>query len=69
MTAQILPDGTIQLSSGRVLDPNCGVVGVNHKLEVYEGYDSSWIRYFTADEKRELADVMLARWQAYRAQA
>ena len=68
----------IQLKSGRVLEPNCGILG----LEWYEGrwrvtegydniaaYDSGWHGYddimLTSDERREVALRMIERWREW----
>lgn len=78
----------ITLSTGRVLKPNAGIVGIGPDLNVYEGYDSEfmyphielpdWIKKegldsgpgayeeLTIPERIELADIMIARWQAFK---
>lgn len=35
----------LTLSSGRVLEPNRGFIGINPKLQVCEGYDCDWNIY------------------------
>lgn len=68
---------TLTLSTGRKVYANCGIVGINDKLSTSEGYDgdlptrdefdpeSDW----AADERRELADYMIALWTRYRGEA
>lgn len=65
-------------SSGRELHANRGIVGIAPDLTIYEGYDGgiAWPpdldpdfpdeEAFTADDMRELADEMIARWTAFR---
>ncbi len=68
-----LPDG-ISFSSGRSIYANCGIVGIDAKGVISEGYDGGveWppSKYngskLTADDMRELADVMIARWAAFK---
>lgn len=60
-------------STGRVVSANNGIVGLNEKLEeVFEGYDGSIEHYYkppeerlTPEERRELADYMIALWNKY----
>lgn len=54
------------------------IIGINEKLEIFEGYDSEipLMQYnpeicsmelaFTPGELVELADMMIKRWQAFR---
>ena len=69
-------EGVIRFSSGRVMEPNAGVVGLDHELEVHEGFDNHlfimnadarcWAEPSTAD-MRELADLMIDRWTRFKA--
>lgn len=66
----------IRLASGRELYANCGIVGIDAEGEVSEGHDGgvpgangdaledsdNW----SPQECRELADLMMERWQRYR---
>lgn len=66
----------ITLSTGTEVDANRGIVGIDAALDTYGGYDER-IEYevtepggradLTPAERVELADLMIARWQAYRA--
>lgn len=69
-----------RLKSGRVVYANGGIFGLSEDLELTEGYDGSlssrWPGYeyepdpeheFTADEVREIADIMIERWTRFRA--
>lgn len=74
MSESILAD-RIVLSTGRVFEPESGLVSVRftefecpNEFVLYEGYDS---RIFGADdftnaEKREIAEWMIARWTKFR---
>lgn len=66
----------IVFSSGRRLHANCGIVGIDSELEISEGYDGGIAYYvndpgphnqFSGDDMRELADLMIARWQRFKA--
>lgn len=70
----------IVFKSGRSITPNCGIVGIGPELGVSEGYDNGmdWppIEWgdgvkeedaLTADDMRELADLMIDRWQRFKA--
>ena len=55
--------------SGKKFSANCHIIGINHELELHEGYDGSLGEYeidFTPEEKRELADFMLGLWQKFK---
>ena len=69
-------NGFIVFSTGKRLDPNRGIVGIDHEGSTHEGYDGGipipedavWSdSALTPAECVELADVMLARWAAFRA--
>lgn len=68
-----------ELSSGRRFYANCLIIGLNPGLETCEGYDGDihtgdswqgpdlpWGGGWTTDEKRELAEFMIALWTKYR---
>ena len=70
--------GTIRLTTGRECDANRSIVGIDDEGNVYDGYDGTvdvdgdpvdgdgaW----SNEDKRALADLMIARWQAFRAKA
>ena len=61
----------IKLSSGTEFTAHLGIVGItmDGEVELYTGYDDS-LRYDlrTPADKVELADMMIARWQAARAE-
>lgn len=68
------------LSSGRVLEPNCGIVGITADFEaddfaVYGGFDQAitpapgWEALdgppWTLEERREVAEAMIAIWKRF----
>lgn len=56
-------------STGRVIDANHGIVGINSKLETYEGYDAPFPLYgiqLDQQERHELADYMISLWMKYK---
>jgi hypothetical protein len=60
-----------KLSSGRVVHANRGLVGINPRLEVSQGYDGNIYiedddEPWTPEERAELADAMIARWQEFK---
>ena len=68
----------IKLSSGRTITAVMGIIGISPDLEVFEGYDGyvdwppleGWAdegNKLTADDMCELADIMIDRWQRFRA--
>lgn len=68
---------TLTLSTGRVVDAHDGVLGLTDAGDLVEGYDSTlesaWMpgtddEEFTDAERVEIADAVIARWQAWRAQ-
>lgn len=62
-------------SSGRGLYANCGIIGIAPDLQLSEGYDGpiNWPPHeldsnpLTAEDMIELADMMIERWQKFRA--
>lgn len=73
--------GKLKFTSGKTIEPNCGIVGINHKLEIHHGFDGDLHAEYhqhaevdeygglTAGEICELADFMIARWQLAKAKA
>lgn len=68
-------DDNITLSTGRTISANCGIVGIDPYGEVFGGFDdgirgaSQFDRdadKFTAEERSELADLIIARWVAFK---
>jgi len=66
----------LRLSTGRVVEAHCGIVGLGPDLDVTHGYDGNiagpddgdWSEKAMAPaDAVALADLMLARWAAYRA--
>ncbi len=59
--------------SGKKLDANGGIIGLNQRLEAYGGYDQDldWggsDELLTPDERMELAEYMIALWRRYAAE-
>lgn len=72
----------LKLKTGREVYANRGLIGINAELEVAEGYDGvpdganfpqEWddedYQYWSVEERVELADIMIARWQAFKGKA
>lgn len=68
----------IKLRSGRVLTPNCGILGLERRADrwyITEGYDnladydSSWGETYEAQltdsEREQIAAMMISRWFAW----
>lgn len=70
---------TIKLTSGREFNANCGIVGIDAELDVFGGYDQGIdgaglyddhrLGRWPADDRVALADMMIERWAAFKAQA
>ena len=68
---------TMRFSSGRTIDCHSDVVGLGTTRTVYYGWDGElWApcdqsdldpNDLTDDDKRELADMMIERWQKFKA--
>ena len=68
---------TVRLSSGREFYAHLGLLSVDTEGTVFDGYDGVVQRMenfgsdrledqpFTDAERRELADAMIARWEAF----
>ena len=69
----------IKLSSGRVVDANRDIVGICPRLETTGGWDEGLVQCrasefgeddpWTAEEKRELAMIMIERWRRFKTEA
>lgn len=70
----------ITLSTGKVVDAAFGIIGINEQGEVFEGYDGHIFSPTDAEfldvdpllstvERIELAEVMIARWSKFKADA
>jgi len=76
----IAQDRSYELSTGRQFGVNQGIIGLSPQLRVYEGYDGGLLvtdqeainscddNPWTSAERRELADAMIERWQAFKAE-
>lgn len=57
----------ITFDSGREWEPDSdGIVGLSPDLQLFEGYDSRAGVTLSIEQRHELADVMIARWRAFR---
>jgi hypothetical protein len=62
------------MSSGRRFYANCGIIGLSDRLTVTEGYDGAVPAWedgwggavMTTEERREMADYMIALWTKFR---
>lgn len=62
-------DEIITFSTGLSVKAFHGIVGIAPDLETYYGYDGGLFEYDytpTKQERIELADLMIARWQAFK---
>ena len=61
----------IELSNGRKISANCGILGIDNEGNLYEGYDGVLFdsrhdnAQWTAEERRELAQFAIERWQKW----
>lgn len=69
----------IVFSTGKVIEPNRGLIGLSPDFEIGEGYDSTLPRHeefldiyesdstfiLTKQECRELCEIMIKRWQDF----
>lgn len=62
----------VKLPSGRLIDANEGIIGIDAAGRAFEGYDGflesmgNEASYLTPEERRELADLMIERWNMYK---
>lgn len=75
------PNDELELPSGKIVSANCGIIGIGPNLNLSGGYDdgipcvsNSWhdekdpfSETLSKAEVVDLADIMIARWQAFRA--
>ena len=59
----------VQLSNGRRLVCNGGVMGIDEGLRLYDGYNcllqEAQANSLSPNEKRDLANIMIQRWMAF----
>ncbi len=82
VTKPVIEEDTVTFSSGHKMYANCGIVGLAPDLKLYEGYDGSIIVWysdgtpyewdtgegsFSKTDFIELADMMIERWNQFRA--
>ena len=59
------------LTTGTRLQANEGIIGINHKLNVYEGFDGPICAGYlneiklTKEERKELADYVIDKWRQF----
>lgn len=59
-------DDEYTLSSGRAFYAHKGILGLSPSGEMFEGYDGSvFDDPFTADERREVAALMIELWKTW----
>lgn len=56
------------LKSGKEIDANKDIIGLSPEGELYEGYDGymDMGEIFSRQDKLDIADHMIRRWEAYR---
>jgi hypothetical protein len=74
MTFSWTDKNTVRLSSGREVYANQGIFGLTEDCALTDGYDSGCVdiqfgcdgeEKLTAGERKEIADMMIARWQRF----
>lgn len=61
-----IKDGVV-FNDGQKVYANCGILGINESLDIFEGYDGgvdnqcSW----TAEQRKELAEYMIELWRRF----
>ena len=63
-----MSEDRITLPSGKSFHANHGLVGINSKLEVSEGYDGmldDYDNYLSPQERRELSEYMIDLWRKF----
>ena len=64
--------GVYVLTSGRIFAANIGILGLGPELDaiMHDGYDGRCENYLepalTPDERREIADEMIRRWNQWK---
>jgi len=67
-----LGDGSYQFDSGRYASAHAEIIGIDDEGNTFQGYDMDFDadgdkpNELTPDERRDLADFMIARWTEYR---
>ncbi len=68
-----LGNGSFQFeSTGRYASAHADIIGIDDEGNTFAGYDNDFDadgdepNDFTPEERRELADFMIARWTVYR---
>lgn len=65
--ARLTSDNEIELSTGRTIYANRGIVGIGPDLDLTQGYDGDIrIGLLTTAERLELVEFVIARWQRLR---
>jgi hypothetical protein len=62
------PDPDYVQVGGRPFYANRGIIGLDPDGNAFGGYDGGFgpdVGEFTADERRELAEMMIARWRKF----
>lgn len=62
----------IMFHSGTIYYANKGIIGLDHNLQTYEGYDDYLeieSSTFSPEQKLELADYMINLWTKYKEKA
>lgn len=58
----------VRLGSGRAFYANRGIIGLDSDGNAFGGYDGGFgpdVGDFTVDERREIAEMMIARWRKF----
>jgi hypothetical protein len=56
----------IKLKSGREVYANQGIFGLSPELDLSEGYDGHPSYDLSKEDKLEIAEMMIARWYAFK---
>jgi hypothetical protein len=62
---QFAGEDKLILPSGREFYANCGIVGIDAKGGIFEGYDGGVDIDLTDEERRSLAGIMIDRWRKF----
>ena len=58
-------EDVLELSSGKRLFANRGILGISPAGEISEGYDGGVYDEFTPEERAELAEYMIGLWRQW----